>query len=678
MPVLLSIAVSTPAHSTLGSLLSYESERVLSPGTLVRVPLGRREVLGVVWGLADEPPPGVKPVSSVLEGVPPLTAAWRSGIEFAAQYYQRGLGEVALAALPPQLKDLSAEQLARRLKRQRTETPECNFDATNLVATNAEQTLAIGQIDTHPGPHLLFGVTGSGKTEVYLQAVARMLARNPQGQALVMVPEINLTPQLINRFTERFGAEQVVSMHSGMTPPQRLQSWLAAHSGAARMVLATRLGVFASIPHLKLILVDEEHDPSYKAQDGARYSARDLAVMRGKIEGATVVLGSATPSLETWNAVLQGRYQRIDLPERIGAGALPTVRRLDMNQQPPKSVIAPLLLAAIAERVARGEQSLLLLNRRGYAPVLACHACDWKSDCPHCSAYRVFHKIDRSLRCHHCGHAEPVPRACPQCGNLDISPVGRGTEKLEEHVAELLAQTKRPDGSAVRVARIDADSTRAAGELERQLAMVHGQEVDVLVGTQMVAKGHDFRHITLVAAINPDGALFSSDFRAPERLFSLLMQAGGRAGRNALMSEKSEMWVQSFYPQHPLFAALKAHDYPAFAAQQLKERQAAGMPPYSHQALVRADSRNQQAAQDYLQAVLEAALLVPGHEYITIYPPVPHPVARVANVERAQMLLESPSRKALQRFLSDWRAHLHALRDKSILRWAIDVDPLSI
>jgi primosomal protein N' (replication factor Y) (superfamily II helicase) len=304
MPVLLSIAVSTPAHSTLGSLLSYESERALSPGTLVRVPLGRREVLGVVWGLAHEVPPGVKSVSSVLESVSPLTAGWLSAIEFAAQYYQRGLGEVALAALPPQLKDLSAEQLARRLKRQRVEAPECNSSATNLVATNAEQTLAIDQIDTHPGPHLLFGVTGSGKTEVYLQAVARMLARNPQAQALVMVPEINLTPQLIDRFTQRFGAQQVVSMHSGMTPPQRLQSWLAAHSGAARMVLATRLGVFASMPHLKLILVDEEHDPSYKAQDGARYSARDLAVMRGKIEGATVVLGSATPSLESWNAVL--------------------------------------------------------------------------------------------------------------------------------------------------------------------------------------------------------------------------------------------------------------------------------------------------------------------------------------------------------------------------------------
>jgi primosomal protein N' (replication factor Y) (superfamily II helicase) len=681
MAYFLSIAVPTPAHAQLDALLSYASEHVLAPGTLVRVPLGKREVLGVVWEQAQpEPQQTIKPVSAALTALPPLADSWRQLVSFAAQYYQRSLGEVAQAALPPQLKDLSAEQLQRRLKKKAKPEPSPPGPSASPTVRplTAEQAQAVQRIGASPGPHLLYGLTGSGKTEVYLQAVAELLAREPQAQALVMVPEINLTPQLTARFTERFGTAQVVAMHSGMTPAQRLQSWLAAHQGSARMVLATRLGVLASIPLLRLIIVDEEHDPSYKAQDGARYSARDVAVMRGKLQNAAVVLGSATPSLETWRAALQGRYQRLDLTERIGQGALPKVRLVDMNAQPAKSLIAPPLLAAIQERAARGEQSLLLLNRRGYAPVLACHACEWKSECPHCSAYRVFHKIDRSLRCHHCGFTEPVPRACPECGNIDITPVGRGTEKLQEHLGELLAGVTRANGQPLRIARIDADSTRAAGALEQQLAQVHSGEVDVLVGTQMVAKGHDFRRITLVAAINPDGALFSSDFRAPERLFSLLMQAAGRAGREASMSSASEMWIQSFYPQHPLFAALKKHDFPAFAAQQLQEREAASMPPFASQALVRAEARSQEVAQAFLQTALEAAPNTAGHEAITLYPPVPHPVARVANIERAQMLLESPSRKALQQFLAQWQSVLHEARGKGIIRWAIDVDPLSI
>jgi primosomal protein N' (replication factor Y) len=308
-----------------------------------------------------------------------------------------------------------------------------------------------------------------------------------------MVPEINLTPQLQARFVERFGADAVVALHSGMTNPQRLKAWLAAHAGAARIVLGTRMAVFASMPKLALVVVDEEHDPSYKQQEGARYSARDLALWRGREENAKVLLGSATPSLESWLASERGRYQRLAMPSRIGAGALPKVRLLDLNLQPKKTIVAPQLLAAIEERIARGEQALLFLNRRGYAPVLACTACEWKSECPHCSAFRVFHKIDRTLRCHHCGFTERVPRACPQCGNLDIAPLGRGTERLEEHLAELLHATRRPDGQPVRIARIDADSTRGKGELDARLAQVHAGEVDVLVGTQMVTKGHDFR-----------------------------------------------------------------------------------------------------------------------------------------------------------------------------------------
>ena len=686
------VVVHTPAHSQVSGPLTYGSVQPLAPGTLVRVPLGKRETLGVVWDTDPHAPPppdsmDVKPVASVLDALAPLPAAWRELVAFSARYYQRSLGEVALAALPPQLRDLGVEQLARRLKRVK-ETPPAAPNTTDLIALSAEQQSAIGQFDAENGPFLLFGATGSGKTEVYLRCVQRVLDADPAAQALVMVPEINLTPQVEARFQARFGAERVVSIHSGMTHPQRLRSWLAAHSGAARIVLGTRMAVFASMPGLRLIIVDEEHDPSYKQQEGARYSARDLAVYRGKLEGAKVMLGSATPSLESWHhsrpAAEGGRYVRLAMPSRIGEGSLPLVRRVDMNQQPRRAVFSTPLLAAIRERVARGEQSMVFLNRRGYAPVLGCNDCGWKSECPHCSAFRVFHKIDRSLRCHHCGFAERVPHACPACGNTDISTIGRGTERLEEHLAELLADTRRPDGSAVRIVRIDADSTKLKGALESQLAQVHAGEVDVLVGTQMIAKGHDFRHITLVAAVQPDGALFSSDFRAPERLFSLLMQAGGRAGRDAAHSARSEMWVQTQHPTHPLFEALKRHDYIAFATQQLEERAIAGMPPFAFQALVRADARTQEVAQGFLGAASAAATeaAIDSVAQVTLYPPVPMTIQRVANIERAQMLVESPSRAALQRFLAAWHPVLLATRQqpehKGLIRWAVDVDPLVI
>jgi len=741
----LSIVVATPAHSSVAGPLTYRSEWPLPPGSLVRVPLGKREVLGVVWEMlpdsGDLPESQSRAVLGALDGLAPLSATWRRLVGFTASYYQRSLGEVALAALPPQLRELSTVQLARRLKRPLAAVPDTP-DTTDLIALSAEQERAIAEFDAGARPALLFGATGSGKTEVYLRAAAKVLANDASAQVLVMVPEINLTPQLQARFEERFahlGKAQVVALHSGLTPAQRLKSWLAAHAGQARLVLGTRMAIFASLPNLRLIVVDEEHDPSYKQQEGARYSARDLAVYRAMLESARsqagdsegaeafplpagaaepalpgrrrsappggsavreatsvgacrVLLGSATPSLESWQATVVGRYQRLTMSERIAGaeqqGSLPAVRLVDMNHQPKHCTIAPPLLAAIAQRIARGEQSLIFLNRRGYAPVLACHDCGWKSECPHCSAFRVFHKIDRTLRCHHCGFTERVPRACPACGNIDIAPVGKGTERLEEHIAELLAGVTRPDGSplhgSVRIARIDADTTRLKGTLESQLASVHAREVDVLVGTQMIAKGHDFRHITLVAAINPDGALFSSDFRAPERLFGLLMQAAGRAGRDADHGEASEMWVQTFHPQHPLFAALKKHDYPAFAAQELQERETAGMSPFGFSALVRAEARDQAVAQGFLNAAAAAAQAqqLPGHDAVTPYPAVPMTIQRVANIERAQMLVESPSRAALQRFLAAWQPLLHQTRQqgdfKSLVRWAIDVDPLAI
>jgi len=689
------VAVDAPQHTGLSAPLDYSSERPLPAGTLVSVPLGRREVPGVVWHGAPDASMSttsvtLRPVSAALTSLPPLGAAWLELVDFAAAYYQRSTGEIALSVLPPELRKLDDAQLANRIKKlyKALGAPTDAAPPTAAPALTDDQSRALAAIaaagaQAAPAPLLLHGVTGSGKTEVYLGAAAQALAAGRQ--ALVLVPEINLTPQLEARFAERFAGRHIVSLHSALTPAQRLRSWLAAHLGLADLVLGTRLAVFASMPRLGLIVVDEEHDPSYKQQEGARYSARDLAVYRGRLERACVVLGSATPSLESWQRAAEGRYTRLALPARIGGGALPAVRLVDMNQQPKTrgaaTALSAPLVAALQERLARGEQSLVFLNRRGYAPVLHCGECGWKSGCPHCSAWRVFHKLDRTLRCHHCGFAERVPRACPDCGNLDIAPIGRGTERLEEQLGALL---RTPDDRPARIARIDADSTRLKGALEAQLGAVHAGDVDVLVGTQMVTKGHDFRRITLVAAVNPDSSLFSSDFRAPERLFALLMQAGGRAGRDVEQAARSELWLQTWHPTHALYGALRRHDFEAFAASQLKEREMAGLPPFSHLAILRADARTPQAARAFLQAAATLGSTLPNAAQVMVYPPVPMAVARVADVERVQMLVESASRMALQRFLAQWLPALHGLRreqanaQQRILRWAVDVDPSAI
>ncbi|MDM4768104.1 primosomal protein N' [Pelomonas sp. SE-A7] len=688
-PHRLRVAVDAPQHSGLTGPLDYAGEQALAPGSLVRVPLGARELLGVVW------PPGraeasgeafaldqLRPISASLDALPPLSPAWCSLVEFAALYYQRSVGELAAAVLPPQLRELDPKQLKSRLKKLDKLPVTEPGERAPLPELSPAQAEALSQLDAvlqsdsdqAPPPLLLYGVTGSGKTEVYLRAAEHALAAGRQ--VLVLVPEINLTPQLEARFAERFAGTPTVSLHSGLSPAQRLRNWLAAHLGRAQLVLGTRLAVFASMPRLGLIVVDEEHDPSYKQQDGARYSARDLAVYRARLEKLPVILGSATPSLESWQRAEEGRYQRLALPQRIGGGAMPRVRLFDMNSLPrikgvTTAISAP-LLEAIRLRIERGEQSLIFLNRRGYAPVLHCTECNWKSQCPHCSAFRVFHKGDRTLRCHHCGLSERVPFGCPDCGNTDIAPLGRGTEKLEEQLAAALP--------GARVARIDADSTKLKGSLEAQLDAVHAGEVDILVGTQMVTKGHDFRRITLVAAVNPDGALFSSDFRAPERLFALLMQAGGRAGRDAAQAARSEMWVQTWHPQHALFQALVKHDFERFAKSQLEERESAGLPPFVHLALLRAEARTADAARDFLKAAAKVAESLDASGEVLIYAPVPMHISRVANVERLQMLVESPNRVLLQRLLAAWLPALGVLKreHRGLIRWAVDVDPLAI
>jgi primosomal protein N' (replication factor Y) len=505
---------------------------------------------------------------------------------------------------------------------------------------------------------------------VYLQAAKavreKTIALGERAQVLILVPEINLTPQLEDQVRAAFPSLHVVTLHSQLSEGERLRHWLAAHEAQADILLGTRLAVLASMPHLKLIIIDEEHDASYKQQEGLRYSARDLAIWRARQLAIPVVLGSATPSIESWHHAETGKYQRHALTQRAAALAtVPRVGLIDTEREKATEGLCPSLLNALRERLARGEQSLLFLNRRGYAPVMHCDACGWISNCRRCTAFMVLHKPERRLRCHHCSLELRIPSSCPTCGNVDLQPLGRGTQRVEEHLHTLF-----PDA---RILRIDADSTRRKGSAQEAFEAVHRGEVDILLGTQMVAKGHDFQRLTLVGVINPDTALFSQDYRASERLFAQLMQVAGRAGRAASsLGSVSEVLVQTRYPQHPLYRALMNQDYTGFAASVVEERRSAGLPPFVFQALLRAEAKLLASALEFLNTAKE---LMP-HEGIIINDPVPMTITRVAGVERAQLLLESSSRVVLQAFLKPW---LHALRDtKSRLRWSLEVDPVDI
>jgi primosomal protein N' (replication factor Y) (superfamily II helicase) len=601
--------------------------------------------------------------------LPPLPPAWIDLCRFAADYYQRPLGEVAVPGMPKNLRAQKTTSLDRALAKLAKTPPSNDATAVAEPALNAAQAEAVEAIATAQGyaPMLLYGVTGSGKTEVYLQAAARILAANNDAQVLFLVPEINLTPQLEANIRARFPGLEVATLHSGLAEGERLRHWLAAHLGRARIVLGTRLAVLASLPHLKLIVVDEEHDPSYKQQEGLRYSARDLGVWRAHQLAIPIVLGSATPSLETWHHAQSKRYRKLALRTRAVANAvLPTVRLIDMERDKPTQGLTSNLIGAVRRRLERGEQSLLFLNRRGYAPVISCDACGWVSNCPRCTAFMVLHKLDHRLRCHHCSLEQRIPRSCPTCGNIDVQPLGRGTQRIEEGLQTLFPQA--------RVARIDADSTRLKGSAQAAFDAVHRGEVDILIGTQMVAKGHDFRNLTLVGVLNPDTALFSQDYRAGERLFAQLMQVAGRAGRTGQKENghASEVMIQTRYPQHPLYASVMAHDYDRFAGKLLEERQQATLPPFMYQALLRAEAKELQTALGFLQ---EAAASV-DHPGITVNEPIPMTMTRVANVDRAQLLVESPSRPALQAFLKDWIAALRLMKARA--KWTLEVDPVDI
>src|SRR5574343_208068 len=657
MPVL-RVALDLPLHRLFDYLA--EAATVADVGLRVRVPFGRGEKLGVIVAVvndSDWPLEQLKPAGEILRDLPPLPRDFFGLCEFASTYYHAAFGEVVMQALPVGLKRIDPPT-------RRNGRPAGKVAAGRRPDLTAEQSVAVEAIDPGAGfsACLLHGVTGSGKTEVYLRLVEKTLALGRQ--VLLLVPEINLTPQLEDRVRARCPEAGVVSLHSELAEAARERNWRAALAGEASIVLGTRLSIFTPLPRLGLIVVDEEHDASFKQQDGMRYSARDLAVFRARQHGIPVVLGSATPSLESWANARHGRYGLLRLTQRANPQAtLPAVNLLDTRKMVLREGVSEALVGAIGERLRRGEQSLVFLNRRGYAPVLACPACGWVSRCRCCAANLVLHLADRRLRCHHCGFETRVPKACPTCGNQDILPFGRGTQRLEGWLREQFP--------VARILRVDRDAVKSRKQWEAVLERIHGGEADILVGTQMLAKGHDFPKLTLVGILGADSALFAADCRAPERLFAQLMQVAGRAGRAEL---KGEVLIQTQDPDHPLFAAVVAHDYAGFAAEQLKEREQAGFPPYAFQAMLRAEAPQMADAIAFLKAA--AALPeVAGHANVLIYDPVPMRMARLANLERGQLLAESPSRPALQAFLPQWAEAHSALQTPGKLRWHIEVDP---
>jgi len=541
--------------------------------------------------------------------------------------------------------------------------PIANHTFDNAHILTVEQQLAVDAVTQSSGYacFLLHGITGSGKTEVYVHLMHDVLQRG--GQVLLLVPEINLTPQLENYFRSRFPDVNLISLHSGLSEGERLHNWQQAQLGAAQIVLGTRLSVFAELPGLALIIVDEEHDSSFKQQDGLRYSARDVAIFRANQHSVPVVLGSATPSLESYHNALSGRYRMLKLTGRALAEArLPAVRCININQTVMHHGISENLLREIGLRIERREQSLLFINRRGYAPVLMCTSCGWLSGCKHCAGKMVLHLKEQRLRCHHCGYQIRVPNACPSCGNADLHPVGSGTQRVES-----VLQERFPEA---RILRVDRDSTRNKRAWQTMREQIHANEVDILVGTQMLAKGHDFPALTLVGVLNPDSALYSSDFRAPEKLFAQLVQVAGRAGR---AEKPGEVIIQTEFPDHPLFRALQTHDFEGWAASQLAERQMAGFPPFMFQAMLRAEGKIETEVYAYLNHARAAAMEL--QHPVEVLGVVPAALPRRANHLRAQLLVQATSRKALQQFLRAWQPMLDAL-PAAKLRCSLDIDPL--
>ncbi len=633
-------------------------------GTVARVHFARRAMVGVVVDVGeatDVTHDKLQPLAEIVGGidVPPDLMALG---EFVARYYQEPLGQVLAQMVPP----LGAGN-ARARSRKAAAAPGPPAAAAALPPANDDQARAAGAIIATLGtfaPTLLQGITGSGKTEVYLAAAGAAIGAG--GQALLLVPEINLTPQLAARIAAALPGRRTVILHSGLAAGERRRAWAAAAAGEADLVLGTRLAVFVPLPRLALVVVDEEQDPSYKQQDGVRYHGRDVALRRARDARVPVVLGSATPSLETLVRAQRGDYAWQKLPRRAVAPArLPAIAFAPNRDAAGIEGMGAPIVAAIEARLARGEQSLVFINRRGFAPSLLCAACGWQAGCPHCSVRLVVHRDARELRCHHCGHAQRLPRACPECGNVDLLPLGHGTQRLADALAQRFP--------AARIARIDRDSTQRKGAFAAMRDDIHAGEVDILVGTQMLAKGHDFPRLTLVGVLGADNALYSADFRATERLAALLFQVTGRAGRAEL---PGEVIVQTDFPAHPLYRALAGNDYDGFALTLLAERRVTGLPPFGHLALLTAEAQRRADVDAFLAAAraVGVGLARGGESAVEIFAPVASTLARRAGLERGQVLAQSAERGALQRLLPHWREAIEALPGRRV-RWALDVDP---
>jgi primosomal protein N' (replication factor Y) len=720
------VALDVPVNT----LFDYraDSPNAIAAGDVVLVPFGKKIAVGVVMEttvISEVPSSRLRSILAKLPEVPTLPAEILSALRFCSDYYHHPIGEVVLNALPTRLRrrnavrsndyifrlttagrgidpsTLPARAIVRRTLLGRLAAVSTGISLAELLASarsaktalqaliklgwvekvvvdaappagqaprllpgpalvNA-QTLAVDAIKRSFGSFtawLLHGVTGSGKTEVYLELIARVLAEKKQ--ALLLVPEINLTPQLESRVQARFPDTFIVRLHSGLNESARLNGWIAAQSGRAGIVLGTRLAVFTPLPRLGLIVVDEEHDPSFKQAEGLRYSARDIALLRAKQRAVPVVLGSATPSLETYQQALRGRYRMLVLADRVNA-VMPVTVTTDIRGEKLIDGLAQPVLRAIQETIRRGEQSLIYINRRGFAPVLICPACSWTAGCPRCSAKLVVHLKRRQMHCHHCGGQAKIPANCPECGNAELAPLGQGTQRIEAAITRIFP--------AARVLRIDRDSTRNKGTWNEMRRQIHAREVDILVGTQMLAKGHDFPALTLVCVINADGSLYSTDYRASERLFANLMQVAGRAGRAQL---PGRVLIQTEFPDHPLYAALRQQDFAGFARGLLAERKLVGLPPFSYQVILRAEAPQMAPAFEFLRGA--ANCLTPVPEGIEIYDPVPATMARLAGKERAQLTVQSRSRSALQAFLRQWVRQLECLSARKV-RWVLDVDP---
>ncbi len=727
--MILRIALDTPLRRVFDYLPPRPPANAHSapaPGVRVRVPFGRRQVVGILTEIAENSPIALaklRPALEILDARPVFDPVTFDLLRWAAEYYHHPIGEVMAAALPASLRsgepalaplrswtltDLGRAELARpagsRAPKRRAllaklgELGSATTDdlapfkpallralAENGWAASHALAAAPAAVESHPSEvtltaaqagvieaigtsfgqfaaHLLYGVTGSGKTEVYLQLIAAAL--DADRQVLVLVPEIALTPQLVQRFQRRFSAG-VVALHSGLTGAQRRDAWRAAHAGVARIVIGTRSAVFTPLERLSLIVVDEEHDASYKQQEGFHYSARDLAVLRAQRARVPVILGSATPSLETLDNVAQGRYARHELPQRPGVARPPAMHLVDLRKHPSEQGLSQPAMSAMERHLANGGQVIVFLNRRGYAPTLFCNACGWVASCAHCDARMTLHRRAQELRCHHCGAHGQVPAACPEC-RQPLLPVGQGTERVEETLVRLF-----PDAP---LARLDRDIAGGSGAMLAVLDRVHRGEARILVGTQMLTKGHHFPDVSLVVILDADQGLFASDFRATERLAQTITQVAGRAGR---ASRPGEVIVQTSFPEHPLLTRLIAEGYERFAAVALEERRAAGWPPYSRLALLRAEAKDRERLDAYLRSAAAGALPLDDGS-VRVLGPAAALIARRADHFRAHLLIESPSRGPLQRFLAAWLPWVESLPGPAGLRWSIDVDPLEV